>query len=201
MEKTKWKYVGKRFSRREILDASADEQVYGLEKINWNDVFSASTITSYRNRAAETLRAHGVDVDALLSDSPHGSAVRDFVLNHEDSERDSLPGLASSLLEVTLHILAYQSMSAPAGVQSSYAYRFGRLSMLFDVYELDRLDHANRRAGKPSSDPYDSGRNDRLRAFHARLIAAGETDATSQTAIEFGLSVKQVGRIVKQKGT
>lgn len=54
---------------------------------------------------------------------------------------------------------------------------------------------ADRRKDKPATDPdHDPGRNDRIRAFHARLH--GERDATSKTALEFELSTRSVRRIL-----
>ena len=144
MRKAK-KTEGKRFSRREVAIFAANGLDFYVEQINWNNVFSTTTITNYRDKAIATLRKNGVDVDDLLSDSPHGSAVRDFVLNHENLERDSLSGLASALLETTLHILAYREMTDSAQRLISLAYTFGRLATLFDVYEIDHRDHAKRR--------------------------------------------------------
>ena len=54
-----------------------------------------------------------------------------------------------------------------------------------------------RRFDKPAADPYDATRNDRIRAFHARLLAQGRTDATAGTAGEFGLSARQIRNILK----
>ena len=55
---------------------------------------------------------------------------------------------------------------------------------------------SKRRKGKPAGDSQDSNRDDRLRAYHARLVANGDDDATSQTAAAFDLSTRQVRRIV-----
>lgn len=60
---------------------------------------------------------------------------------------------------------------------------------------------ARRRRDKPSDDPYDTDRNERIRVHHARLKAAGATDATAQTAREFGLSDRQVRNIVNPPGS
>jgi hypothetical protein len=57
---------------------------------------------------------------------------------------------------------------------------------------------AGRRKGKPASDPYDSDRNARVLAFHARLVAAGHSDATAQTADEFELSTRTVRRLINE---
>lgn len=57
---------------------------------------------------------------------------------------------------------------------------------------------AKRRFDKPAENSYDESRNDKIRRFHARLNAAGETDATAQTAAEFGLTDRRIRDIVKQ---
>lgn len=59
-----------------------------------------------------------------------------------------------------------------------------------------RDSQARRREGKPADDPYDDGRNARILAFYARLTKGGERDATTQTAKEFGLSARQIRRII-----
>lgn len=55
-----------------------------------------------------------------------------------------------------------------------------------------------RRSDKPAADPYDDGRNERIRAYHARLEAEGELDATAQTAAAFELSDRRIRQIVKK---
>lgn len=61
-----------------------------------------------------------------------------------------------------------------------------------------RQTQRERRQGKPaSSDDYDPDRNERIRRHHARLVADGRHDATTQTATEFDLSPRQVSRILK----
>lgn len=192
---------GKRFSKRELEVHTVEGVDFWLERINWNEVFTASTIARYKARAMDTLKAEGVPVESLLEQSPHGSMLRDYVLNHEDSPHDSLPGLAARLLEHALHIEAYQATTRAMERLAGLAFTFGRLATLFDAYEIVRHDQAARRAGKPTSDPYDRGRNERLCAFHAKLIAGGATDANQQTADEFNLSARQVSRIVKPKRT
>lgn len=63
-----------------------------------------------------------------------------------------------------------------------------------------RHSHAQRRRrrDKPASDAcFDEGRNARIRRFHQRLLDQHEPDATKQTAEEFGLSARQINRILK----
>lgn len=193
---------GKRFSKRQIAEQGIEGglTVY-LEQINCDSVFSSQTIERYRQKSVDILVASGVDVDSLLADSPHGSGLRNHVLNFKELAPDSMPGLAARVLEIALHILAKDYAPGMDKLIPGFAFQFGRLTMLLDVYEIDRRNHAERRADKPTSDPYDSNRNERLRAYHAKLITSGAKDANKQTADEFGLSAKQVGRIVKSKRT
>ena len=191
---------GKRFSRRYVEVVTADGLDFYLERINWDSVFSTSTLASYRDKAVSTLRSKGICVDELLSESPCGSGVRDFVLNSRGLEPDSLPGLAAKLLEVVLHILAYRGMENSAQRTISLAYDFGRLSMLFDVYEIDSASQAKKRQDKPASDHYDTDRNKRIRDYYAAAVeAGGKYGAKKATAGKFDLTDRQVARIVKMK--
>lgn len=193
---------GKRYSKRQRSEQEIDGglTVY-LEQINWDSVFSPQTIERYRQKSVDILVASGVDVDSLLADSPHGSGLRDYVLNFKELAPDSMHGLAARVLEIALHILAKDYTPGMDRLIPGIAFQFGRLTMLLDVYEIDHRSHAPRRADKPASDPYDGNRNERLRAYHARLIASGARDANQQTADEFDLSARQVRRIVNLKRT
>lgn len=57
---------------------------------------------------------------------------------------------------------------------------------------------AKRREDKPASSDWntDAGRNDLIRAKHARLKAGGARDATKQVATEYSMSESQIRRIV-----
>jgi hypothetical protein len=55
---------------------------------------------------------------------------------------------------------------------------------------------AGRRKDKPAANPDDEGRNGRIRTFHARQVDAGNTKATATTATEFGLSTRQIRRVL-----
>lgn len=200
MKRTK-KTVGKRFSRRDIEVITVGDLVFHLEQIDWDEAFTASTIDKYRAKALDALKAEGVPIEPLLEQSPHGSLLRDYVLNNESMPHDSLASLAARMLEICLHVVAYQGMPEANRKVAGLAFKLGRLSTLFDVYEIDRRDHAKRRADKPADDPYDTTRNSRVRAYHARLIEVGARDANQQTADEFGLSARQVSRIVKPRRT
>lgn len=193
--------AGKRFSRREIEQVAIGDLSFCLERIDFNSVFTKSTIEAYKAKAIAAIEAEGIDAAPLLAESPHGSLLRDFVLNYKEFEPDSIIGIAARLLELALHLVAHQGMTGDAdgSIKAGLAFGFGRLSVLFDVYSVEAEIQSKRRRGKPLNEPYDLGRDERLRALHSRLTAAGCSDATKQTAREFGLSERQVRKIIKAK--
>lgn len=191
---------GKRFSRRNLITHETEYGPVILERIDWRAIFCRSSIEAARARAIRVLSAYGAPLDDLLAVAPHGSTVREYVMHVRGEEPDSLPALAAQLLEVALHLLAYLDMGEEAAkAVPGLAFRLGRLELLLHVYEVEAEIQAARRLGKPTSDRYDVSRNDRVIRHHARLIAAGRTDATKQTALEFDISDRQVRNILKQK--
>lgn len=71
---------------------------------------------------------------------------------------------------------------------------------LFPKVEKHSKAQAARRKNKPGSDSADDpGRNDHIKAFHDRIKSTGAHDYVKQTAQKFGLSERQVRRIVKGK--
>jgi hypothetical protein len=137
--------VGRRFSRRTIVQ-EADGPHSEFQKIEWDDVWCASTIAHHARHARRVLESDGIDVKGMLADSPHGSRVRDYVLNYLEREPDSRVGLAARILELSLHILALMDMRGDGRVIPGYAHRLSRLTLLARVYEAD-ADH-QREAGK-----------------------------------------------------
>jgi len=79
-----------------------------------------------------------------------------------------------------------------------------RLKKMAPDANLGRKTRATQRArrqGKPGTDSYlDEGRNARIKSFHRNLVLAGETDATKQTAREFGLTSRRIRDILKMQG-
>lgn len=193
------KKIGKRFSQIDVVEYRSDdgEHLGELQKIADEGNFSRAP-KHYAEKAERILRERGINVDAMLIDSPNGSGIRDFIFNQKGEQHDSVIALASQVLELSLHVLGYQSAHAPGNVIEPLAYRLGRLAMLLDVYEFDEKDHAKRRKGKPSNDPDDTGRDSRIRDFHSKWIKSnGSYGAIKQTAREFDLSEKQISRILK----
>ncbi|MBD5801316.1 hypothetical protein AZOA_07290 [Azoarcus sp. Aa7] len=188
---------GKRFSRRVLITHETDCGPIFLQVIDTRSTYSRRTVEEARDRAVCVLTDSGVPVDALLAEAPHGSLVREHVLSVKDEEPDALAGIAAQLLEVALHLLAYMDMGSAADkVLPGLAFQLGRLDLLLHVYEVEAKLQAGRRRDKPLADPYDASRNNRLRAFHARLVAEGHSDATKLTAEEFELSDRQVRNII-----
>lgn len=62
-----------------------------------------------------------------------------------------------------------------------------------------RKKQSGKRLDKPgSADNHDPDRNNRIRAFHARLVKSGARNANSQTAKEFDVSVSTVQRAINK---
>lgn len=188
---------GKRFTRREVEKVTTDDGDFYFEKINWNTVYTRKTLEEYRRRAVDVLRANGFEVEELLSQSPHGSILRDYVINTEGAEPDSLPALAARIIELISHVVAYGALPGGERKMPALIFDLGRTTALFDVYQIDGAIQRKRRKDKPLADSYDTGRNDRLREYHRRL--AGQNDATEQTAQAFGVTTRTVNRIVRGK--
>ena len=127
------KLEGRRFSKREVTDIPDGGE---LVRINWDDHLTQETIERHLETAKGILVAAGVDVDGLLVDSPHGSLVRDHVLNYSGKEPDSREGLAAQILEHCLHVNAYQAIDGGSRLRTGAAYKLGRLLRLFQVYEI-----------------------------------------------------------------
>lgn len=163
--------VGKRFSLRKVERITIDGLYFWHQQIDWNEVFTASTIDRYKAKALDVLRVEKVPLERLLEESPHGSLVRDFVLNYQDSPHDSLPVLAARLLEHALHIEAYKAMPGAEGRIASLAFRFGRLATLFDVYEIVRGEQSTK-AQKERSAKADNGES--IHKIIERLALAPE---------------------------
>ena len=197
--------TGRRFSIREIHQTTtADGIDLYHQPINWEEVWCRKTIDRHLCRSREILESESIDVASLLADSPSGSSVRDYVLNHLDHEPTSRTALAAKILETCLHINAYEALDGGQKLIPGLAYSLGILTALERIYVVDSEDHRNRRRDKPSSDPYDNARNERIRAFYKNLeseMGKGARGVLTQTSEEFGLSTKQIGRIIKAKRT
>lgn len=149
--------VGRSHARRQVEEIDADGMTVWLERLNADDYLTAGTLTRYKDRAITVLKAHNIPVDDLLADSPHGSMVRDYVLNVLPIDRVKNPTEeklrkqylepndplqlepAARLLEMALHLEAYGKSADPG-----LAYRFGRLALLFDIYaEISQRNQGN----------------------------------------------------------
>lgn len=128
---------GRRFSKREVIVHEVDGQQFEFVKIDFREGWSAGTIKEHCRHACKVLESEGIDVKGLLADAPHGSRVRDYVLNYLEREPDSRVGLAARILELCLHVLALLDMGGVGKVVPGYAHRLARLTMLAGVYELE----------------------------------------------------------------
>jgi len=104
---------GKRFSAREVIGYRFDGCRAELQLIDWNTTFSSRSVVLAGTRALDYLESKGVPTNDLMSESPHGSLVRDYVLNRMNEEPDSLLAIAAQIVEVASHISAYMDSSRP----------------------------------------------------------------------------------------
>lgn len=184
------KLKGRRFSKREVTDTPDGGE---LVRINWDDHLTRETIERHLETAKGILVAAGVDVDGLLVDSPHGSLVRDHVLNYSGKEPDSREGLAAQILEHCLHVNAYQAIDGGSRLCTGAAYKLGRLLMLFQAYEIGASQPmaASKKPRPNSRDPFREKIVEALRACRsngmtfkqamAALCASGHDDLTFES--------------------
>lgn len=105
-------------------------------------------------------------------------------------------------LETLTHTRAQAVAAYVANDMEALLARVQELHRLVHSLRAQELAHSSakaqsrRRKGKPAADPHDMSRNDRLKAFHARIVNDGHRDATSQTAHEFELGTRQVRNIL-----
>jgi hypothetical protein len=146
VRKSTTRVEGKSFSKREISETTDESgATFYLEKLNFDDAFD---IERQGANARLVLEKYGLDVATLLKDSPHGSALRDHVLNYLGLERDSPEGLSARIYELCRHIQAYKSIEGGAGLIPGLSYRLGRLVDIQNVYRV-QSDGQKIRAKKP----------------------------------------------------
>jgi len=163
------KAIGRRFSKREVEVIQIEGHEAHFERIDWDDVWSVATIERHRQHARAVLESEGVDVPRFLDDSPHGSALRDYVLNDLGREPDSRAGLAARIFEMSSHILAYLTMEGGNKLIPGLAHRLGRLVLLAKAYEVDSVARRES-AQKPRPNRRDPLRDEIVAAFrHCRI--------------------------------
>jgi hypothetical protein len=101
---------------------------------------------------------------------------------------------AAGLLEAAAH--APESWGG-MGLVLSARELLGAVRLQHAVILIDGKKQAKRRKGKPASTDSERASNDVIRRHHARLVAAGHHDATSQTAAAFGVSTRTIRRILQ----
>jgi hypothetical protein len=124
---------GRRFTKRKVLVNNADgSEFWQLDQLDLYRPAEAQKV------AVSLLQRDGIDVSKFQAGSPHGSRLKDYVLNDLENEPDSPLGLAARIYEICLHIAGYEQM--PKGKERAVpalAYKLGRLLTLLSVYESE----------------------------------------------------------------
>lgn len=197
--KTEQKSIGKRFSRVDYEITTTEDGEFWISRLEPDDSWGHSTVHRHMQNAKTAMESSGIDVESLIKDAMGGGFVLEHVLHRLGHEPDSAIGLAARIFHLCREIIGYQAINGGEKGIPSLAYSLGRLTSLAKIYGIDSDDHRMRRLDKPSSDPYDKDRNARIRAFYKRVVKEdGKRGAIKKAANEFGLSTKQISRILKE---
>lgn len=93
------------------------------------------------------LAAAGVDPKETLLDSPHGSGLRDMVINMLGHEADSLEGLAARIYERSAHIETYLEM----GAMKQAMNQMGALAEIYTIFCVYRIESEQTRSARKLS--------------------------------------------------
>lgn len=187
--------VGRQFSKRIVTTAQIGGETYHFEEIDAGLLWGKKAIETHRKNARDCLENNGIDVDKLLVNSPHGSAVRDLVLNCMSNEPDSKVGLAARVFELCCHIQGYESMPGGESQIPSLAYRLGRLLDLQRVYDVESEMQASRRKGKGE---ITDAQKKRINSQYRSLVDAGEKyGAIKLLSGQHGVSASMIKLIIK----
>jgi hypothetical protein len=134
---TETKTIGGRFSKREVsVFTNEHGEEFHYEKIDWSAVSLKIALPHYAKEMRQFLEDNNIPVSNLLADSPHGSGVRDYVLNVSGHEPDSQIGLAARILEVVLHIQGYEKIEGGSAQIPALAFRLNGFATLFNAYKI-----------------------------------------------------------------
>jgi hypothetical protein len=93
------------------------------------------------------LAAAGIDPTDTLTDSPHGSGLRDLVINALNHPADSVEGLAARIYERAAHVESYFEMGAIEQAMN----QLGALAELYTIFCAYRTDSEQTRNARAHS--------------------------------------------------
>lgn len=131
-KKTEVVTEGNRFSRREVTRAYGEFGPSEIWAIDYDEVLN---VKKCLEKARAVLKSAGINWVLFHADSPHGSKLRDYVINFQSYAPDSPQGLAARIQEIALHIQSYEKLSGSEKLIPGLAYKLGRLHLLAQVYE------------------------------------------------------------------
>ncbi len=197
------KQSGRQFSKIDVEEHVNERgEVSELHSINPLLFWGEKNIREHKQKAFDTLKAAGINVDYLLQDSPHGSALRDYVLNYLDHPWDSHIGLAAKILELCCHALAYKEMSADKQFNSTLRslVHYVTLSQVYETADVKR-----REGGKASGETSKAKAeisHEKVIKIAKELLESGKErrEIAGIISKRVSLSVRQIRSIFKKAG-
>jgi len=132
--------------RHTKMDVQVADDGAELQRVKFQLV-TINKLPEIKAESLAVLAAAGVDPTETLLDSPHGSGLRDMVINRLDYEADSLEGLAARIYERSAHIETYLEM----GAMQQAMNHMGSLGEIYTIFRVYRDESAQTRNARKRS--------------------------------------------------
>lgn len=157
---------------------------------------SLRQLSALKKEALEVIRAAGIELEIYLDKSPHGSMLRDAVINLHQHPDDSITGLAARIYEHAAHVQSYREVAAFDQALDLMA-ELGRLVTIFDAYQKASTDAS--KAGKKGSAGKTS-KSDQIKQLAAKYIQDGREQRfmAGTIAVKIGVTPHYVRQVLKE---
>jgi hypothetical protein len=166
-------------------------------------VWNHKSIEVHKRRAIAVLEAEDIDVLRFFKESPHGSLLRDYVINYLDHALDSHLGLAARIVELCCHLQAYWVL--PGGERKipgmiAHLSYLVTLSTVYEIADRPRITGGKEAAKVRKANAKD--RHDQIIGLANELLASGKDRRTIAgiIAARIDLSDRQIRAILKGAG-
>lgn len=190
---------GRQYSKRRVTVHKTEGGPVELWEVRPGRVRLA-TLPKLREEALQAIRAAGIEPAPYLEGAPHGSGLRDAVINLHDRPADSIEGLAARIYEHAAHVDGYRELGAIDQAMNMMA-ELGAMVALFDVYQ--QVSTARSDAGKKSAEQRPPTQAEAILEMANKLLAEGrdEHEIGGIIAQRLDVTPQWVGKVRKQKRT
>lgn len=195
----KVEYRGRQYSKRRVTVHKTEGGPVELWEVRPGRVRLA-TLPKLREEALQAIRAAGIEPAPYLEDAPHGSGLRDAVINSHNRPADSIEGIAARIYEHAAHVDGYRELGAIDQAMNAMA-ELGALVALFDVYL--QVSTATSGAGKKGAKQRPATKAKAIKEMADRLLREGKDEHEIGGIIAQRLDVtpQYIARVRKQKRT